>query len=634
MFLLEIRSVRANLLPMMRVTFLFAAACLSAAAAAAEVKATAEYPEFYSGDETKGVEFVQSIRVLEPADRADVSGPIKVVFEAPGMEHAVARCWRRAVKKDGDDWGRDAVLGEFNLVENPKGEFEFPAQVFQSGPITIRIQASNKAGKQDYYELQLYNASGKKWNAGLPASDPPGAKGMKLVFADDFTSLSVSPDGRGARYAAHKTGGGDFSGWPFSDPEGENQPFAIKDTYLRIHASKPEGTKGCTGILSSIRSDGTGIAVPVPSYFECRLMCHSAPGSWGAFWTLTKGTIGLRKDHPDFEKIKAMGCDELDVIECYGGYGPKNPNHGGKYGVTSHFWGQDKEAPHCFPDTMEIGGKSSWSWTFHNYGLAITETDTVYYLDDVEVLRHPTGPVSLAQDTWFLINYAIAGISGWPYDLERYGNASDMWIDWVRVYCGKTLSADFGQLKEYGVPGAVGIDFTDTTGAAQADGPCDITGTAELAQKRWNRVDVTTRKMGKLVDAEGKVTKIQVTLDKDVRLVEGATWGFKAADARLHRGIVRGGVGVRNVPWKKWTLVVYLGADVNSWKGNVKLVKSNGAVIADRSAAFGRDDGCYVEGSNLLIFNNLTSPAVKIQMENTGDQGAPAVAGLQIVPEK
>ena len=53
---------------------------------------------------------------------------------------------------------------------------------------------------------------------------------------------------------------------------------------------------------------------------------------------------------------------------------------------------------------------------------------------DVEVLRHPTGPVTRSQDTWFLINYAIAGISGWPYDLERYGNESDMWVDWVRVY--------------------------------------------------------------------------------------------------------------------------------------------------------------------------------------------------------
>ena len=236
--------------------------------------------------------------------------------------------------------------------------------------------------------------------------------------------------------AAHKTGGGDFSGWPFSDPAGDCQPFGQQGTFLRIHASKPLGTKGRTGILSSLRADGTGVAVRAPCYFECRLVCHSAPGSWGAFWTLTRGTIGMSKDDPAYEATKKAGCDELDALECYGGYGPKNPNHGGKYGVTSHWWGQPQmgEAPHAFPDALKMAGKSSWSWTFHTYGLAITETDTVYYFDDVEVLRHPTGPVSKAQDTWFLINYAIAGISGWPYDLERYGNESDMWVDWVRVY--------------------------------------------------------------------------------------------------------------------------------------------------------------------------------------------------------
>ena len=100
------------------------------------------------------------------------------------------------------------------------------------------------------------------------------------------------------------------------------------------------------------------------------------------------------------------------------------------------------KAPHAFPDAMKMAGWSSWSWTFHTYGLAITETDTIYYFDNVEVLRHPTGPVSKAQDTWFLINYAIAGISGWPYDLERYGNESDMWVDCVRVYSGCPASQD------------------------------------------------------------------------------------------------------------------------------------------------------------------------------------------------
>lgn len=265
---------------------------------------------------------------------------------------------------------------------------------------------------------------------------------MKLVLADDFDGpLSISPDGRGARYAAHKTGGGDFSGWPFSNPGGLDKPFGQTGTFLRIHASKAPGTKGCTGILSSIASDGSGVAVLPPAYFECRFTAHSAPGTWPAFWTLTRGTLGMDKAAPDYEAVKKAGCDELDVIEAYGGWGPKNPNWA-DYAATTHLWGQkdaegkQKQGAHANVPMMELGGKSSWSWTFHTYGLLITRTETVYYFDNIEVLRHPTGPVSQSQPTWFLINYAIGGISGWQIDLERYGNNSDMWVDWVRVYQG------------------------------------------------------------------------------------------------------------------------------------------------------------------------------------------------------
>lgn len=422
--------------------FGFGVMVIACATCIGQIRASKEYPEFYDGNSAKGIDFVQSIRVLEPRYCSDVKGDVRVVFEAKGMSRAIARCWRQ-----GGVWGKDAVLADLTLGDDGRGEFVFPGEKFPNGPTTIRIQSTNGKGQQDYCELQVYNLGGVVWNQGLPKSAPPAAKGLKLVFSDDFDGpLSISSDGRGARYAAHKTGGGDFSGWPFSDPEGDCRPFGQQGTFLRIHASKPAGTKGRTGILSSIRADGTGVAVPVPAYLECRLTCQSAPGTWGAFWTLTQGTIGMSPDDPRYAATKAAGCDELDVLECYGGYGPRNPNHGGHYGITTHFWGQEREAPHFWADAMAVGGGSSWSWTFHTYGLLITETDTVYYLDGVEMLRHPTGPVTKSQNTWFLINYAISGISGWPYDLERYGNESDMWVDWVRVYCGKPLPADFGKI--------------------------------------------------------------------------------------------------------------------------------------------------------------------------------------------
>ena len=435
---------------------------------AAQAETFVEYPDFYTGEDgaSEGIVFETSVSVLTPAYGSYVKGPVTVVFRAPGMRHVKAFCW--GGPEDRSPWGdgRDVLLAELEMdgSETAEAEFVFPADAFPNGPTTIRIHAKDDTNRQDICELQLFNLGGFPWRQGLPKEDPPGAKGMALVFADDFDGpLSISPDGRGARYAAHKTGGGDFSGWQFSDPVADGYPFSQRDTWLRIHASKPFGGTGRSGILSSLRADGTGVCVPVPSYFECRFVAHSAPGSWPAFWTLTRGTLGMDPTNPLYEERKAAGTDELDIIEAYGGYGKGNPNSGGFYSQVTHFWGQERPAwanpklpdgsdnpdyrPTSFrTDTLQLGERSSWSWTPHTYGLAITETDTVYYFDNIEVGRHPTGPVSLSQPAWFLINYAIGGISGWKIDMERYGNRSDMWVDFVRVYSGRigepTLESD------------------------------------------------------------------------------------------------------------------------------------------------------------------------------------------------
>jgi len=629
-----------------RVLFSVAAVIASSAFADA-VKASDEYPEFYNGDSAKGIDFVQSIKVLTPRYCSNVKGDVTVVFEAKGMSRAIAKCWRQP--SSGDGWGEDAVLFEGELGAGARGEFVLHADAFPNGPLTVRIQAMDKSGRQDYCELQLYNLGGVKWRQGIPASDPPGAKGMKLVYSDDFDGpLSISPDGRGAKYAAHKTGGGDFSGWPFCDQEGDCLPFGQQGTFLRIHASKPFGTNGRTGILSSIRSDGTGVAVPVPAYFECRLICHSAPGSWGAFWTLTKGTIGMSKDDPRFEETKKAGCDELDVIECYGGYGPRNPNHGGKYGVTTHWWGQKDmgKAPHSFPDALKMAGGSSWSWTFHTYGLAITETDTVYYFDNVEVLRHPTGPVTKSQDTWFLINYAIAGISGWPYDLERYGNESDMWVDWVRVYCGKPVPKGFGEIPSVGVKGTVGVSFSGKSKVPSDMRAWDIAGAPGTGQGCWNNADVQDRRFVGLVDSEGRPSPVKVSLDKNARFEPCEPWGFAGGDERVHRGAVADSrIGIKDVPFAKWNLIVHLGAGVNGWSGDVLLLNKRGEEIAARAVNFGWiGNGQYVEATRekgtdsdkadcMVVFRGLTDPVCAVSFVKRGGKGAAAVAGIQIVPD-
>ena len=483
---------------------LCAFAFLFNAAASANDLAT-EYPDFYSSSaKTKGADFIQAVTVLAPEHCSFVKGDFTVVFSAPGMTRVKARCWRQPTPENPAPAGHDVLLAD--TAPDPadgSGSFVFHADSFPAGPLTIRLHASDDAGRRDIFELQLFNLGGIPFNQGIPRDDPPAAKGMALVFADDFDApLSISPDGTGARYAAHKTGGGDFSGWPFSDPAGPDAPFNRHGTFLRIHASKPAGTKGRTGILSSLRADGTGVSVPVPSYFECRFVAHSAPGTWPAFWTLTQGTLGMDKNHPLHAALSAAGSDELDIIEAYGGNGPRHPNSGGIYHSVTHFWKQEPPAwykekhPSFRTDTLAQPGRSSWSWTPHTYGVAVTETDTVYYFDNAEVARHPTGPVSLSQPAWFLINYAIGGISGWPIDLERYKNKSDMWVDFVRVYSGRALPpalkalghAPAAAVSANAPPGATvrytldGSDPTEASPIADAaipvPAPCTVTARA------------------------------------------------------------------------------------------------------------------------------------------------------------
>jgi hypothetical protein len=171
-------------------------------------------------------------------------------------------------------------------------------------------------------------------------------------------------------------------------------------------------------------------------------MAQSAPGTWPAFWLLAK--------KPEDRNNNKTPGDELDIIEGYGGWGPHNPNSA-NYNITTHFWGQPKpdwtlekgpdgkplKSNHATVPMLTLGGNSSWSTTFHTYAVKITDTDTIYYFDNIEVLRHPSGDYSKNQPLWFMVNYAIGGISGWHIDLNRYGNQSDMWVDYVRVYQGQ-----------------------------------------------------------------------------------------------------------------------------------------------------------------------------------------------------
>jgi len=81
---------------------------------------------------------------------------------------------------------------------------------------------------------------------------------------------------------------------------------------------------------------------------------------------------------------------------------------------------------------QKAGIPSTWFETFHVYGCKVTEMDTIYYCDDIEVGRHATLPACRERPLFFMVNLATGG--GWPVDLSRYDGLADMYVDYVRVY--------------------------------------------------------------------------------------------------------------------------------------------------------------------------------------------------------
>jgi hypothetical protein len=403
------------------------------------------------------------ISVISPKYCAEIKGTTKIQVLAPGLTSATVTCW-----KEGQGEGADATVGSITFDADGKGSIDFPADDFQHGPLCVILTGSPATildgsmdkkmvgGKEvqtphikpDHCCLQLYNQGGLPGFEGLPKA-PAQTDGMKEIFADDFDKMpTISSNDNKSTYYDHKPpdGSQDFSGpMRFTGFNDAGNPFYQTGSWLRIRADENLGT---AGLIAPRKKDGSGILVHAPCYFECRFIGPNAPGTWPAFWLLTDLTDGT--------------CDELDILEAYGGEAKGSPSAFDCYCVTPHAWGQGKdqtpreqtalkEEAACkgnahfswAPQVVKMGNigiPSTWYQAPHVYGCKITDTDTTYYCDDLVIAHHATMPVSKTAPFYFLVNLATSG--GWPVDLSRYNGLADMYVDYVRVYSGNQADID------------------------------------------------------------------------------------------------------------------------------------------------------------------------------------------------
>jgi beta-glucanase (GH16 family) len=217
-----------------------------------------------------------------------------------------------------------------------------------------------------------------------------------------------------------------------ADPStGPYNPFTIMgNQYLRIRAIKappgtvdPEGWNRTyeSGMLSAGHVNGTAVGSVSDGYYEARIMLPAEIGTWPAFWNLSQDSTGANR---------LSTASELDTMEGYGQF-PAT------FCQTWHYWGNPATGNGTCnsggtPYTTDPGtyGDNDMS-TWHTYGLKITPTDVIWYIDNHETWRVPATQQS--QDLqFFMINLELG--SGWPIDLTRYNNQADMFVDWVRVF--------------------------------------------------------------------------------------------------------------------------------------------------------------------------------------------------------
>lgn len=268
-------------------------------------------------------------------------------------------------------------------------------------------------------------------------------------------------------------------------------------------------------------------------------------------------------------------------------------------------------------EIMKLGGKSYWSTTFHNYAVYIGLEKTVYYFNDIEVLRHPANDMSRDYPHCFLINFAIGGGSRWPIDLSRFHEGPDMWVDYVRVYAGEAVPDYFIPIPP--VPeteklpagtAAVGLNF------AMADKPPtklrlgDETGASGFVQSNWNNLYGSSGSGENVVDHEGQqVPSKGITWNvsgKNAGLVNTWYWGFEGNKRAMHRSALQpeGKLTLTGVPYEKYDVHVYLGAHDLGGAGSVTISSESGKV--DPQGTYAYKNACSKSGGNFVAFKAAT----------------------------
>lgn len=237
-----------------------------------------------------------------------------------------------------------------------------------------------------------------------PTVTPPAqAAGYKLVFKDDFDSLSLNKS-QSAPYDDSTW----FQGFPW-DLDSNPGTFTIADSILTISSGKGDGTQ-----LNSISRDNKFGHAWTYGYFEARLKWNVIEGNFPAFWLFSsEHAVG-----GDFENGVQHWC-EIDIFEGQG----HDPH---TYYGTMHDWlnfnsAQNGNNQYTVPGDMN---------EYHTYGALWTPTQVTWYYDNTAVMSAPVPEICTRQKLELIIG---AQRGGWSNAANTTAEVHTT-VDWVHVF--------------------------------------------------------------------------------------------------------------------------------------------------------------------------------------------------------
>ncbi len=234
---------------------------------------------------------------------------------------------------------------------------------------------------------------------------PPQVSGYHLAFSDDFTSLSLSPDGTGS-YTWYPG-----IWWDSTLP----LPALISENSSVLNLVWAS-TGGLTNTsISTLSHDATQGHTFRYGYFEARMKWDVVNGAWPAFWMIPVQA--------------AQGAQDTGEIDIFEGQGSDPSTF---YG-TIHEWNGQTDVWFNDPNWYDLPPQNDFS-QWHTYGALWVPGQVTWYYDN-QMLYSAQTPAVFDQQDFFLVLGMTEGANWTEGNLQGVtANTINLGVDWIHVW--------------------------------------------------------------------------------------------------------------------------------------------------------------------------------------------------------